>query len=203
MEIRVSDNSVEITGYVNAVGRESSPLLDVDGYFTETIQPGTFARALRENPDVPMLLNHDATRVIASGDSLDLREDPVGLHVRAIVTDAEVVDKARNNRLRGWSFGFVPLDQTFETREGSIRHRSVRRMSLREVSLLDDTRRPAYPATSVYTRDDGSECEIEIRFLEDESYIQTIAQAEDADIESEPPDLTKYREILDELGTIE
>lgn len=198
MEIRVNKDSVEITGYVNAVGRESVPLRDRDGYFTETIIPGAFATALRENPDVPMLLNHDETRVLASGDSLDLREDPVGLHIRAITTDPEVVDKAANNRLRGWSFGFVPLDQSMEEREGSLRHRTVRRMSLREVSLLDDTRRPAYPATSVYTRDDSSD-EIEIRFLEDEIYLDDKREVDNT---PESPDLSKYREILEELGTI-
>lgn len=200
MEIRVTNSSVEITGYVNAVGRESSPLRDVDGYFTETIQPGTFASALRENADVPMLLNHDTARVIAAGDSLDLREDPVGLHVRAVVTDPEVVDKAANDRLRGWSFGFVPLDQSMDTREGQIPHRTVKRMKLLEVSLLDDTRRPAYPATSVYTRDDGSAEPVELRFVDDDSYI---VDRREVDAETPPPDLSSYREILAELGTLD
>lgn len=203
MEIRVNNNSVEVSGYVNAVGRESSPLRDRDGYFTETIQPGAFAEALRDNPNVPMLLNHDNSRVIASGDTLDLREDPVGLHVRAIITDPEVVDKATNGNLRGWSFGFVPLDQSYQERSDKIRHRDVHRMNLHEVSLLDNTRRPAYPATSVYTRDDGVDDVLELRFMDDESYIQVIAQAEDADIESDPPDLSNYRAILDDLGMID
>lgn len=203
MEIRVNNDSVEVSGYVNAVGRESSPLRDRDGYFTETIQPGAFASALRDNPNVPMLLNHDTSRVIASGDTLDLREDPVGLHVRAIITDPEVVDKAANNNLRGWSFGFVPLDQSYEKRDDQLRHRSVHRMRLDEVSLLDNTRRPAYPATSVYTRDDGTEDAMELRFMDDESYIQVIAAAEDADVDQEPPDLSSYRAILEDLGTLD
>lgn len=198
MEIRVNNDSVEISGYVNAVGRESSPLRDRDGYFIETIQPGAFAQALRDNPDVPMLLNHESNRVIASGDAIDLREDPVGLHVRAVITDPEVVDKAANDSLRGWSFGFVPLDQDFEQREGSIRHRTVRRMSLHEVSLLDNTRRPAYPATSVYTRDDSTDA-IEFRFLEDDVYLDDKRATNSKET---PPDLSEYRQILNELGTI-
>ena len=195
MEIRVNDNSVEITGYVNAVGRESSPLRDMNGYFTETILPGAFGLALRENPEVPMFLNHDPQRVLAQGSNLDLREDAVGLHVRAIISDPDVVEKARTDRLRGWSFGFVPIDQKIEEREGSLRHRSVNRMHLMEVSLLDDSKRPAYPATSVYTRDDTQE-EIEYRFIDDDSYLFQKEVSED------PPDLSHYRSIIEDLGTI-
>lgn len=201
MEIRVSNDSVEITGYVNAVGRESSPLRSSDGYFTETIQPGAFDRALRDNPNIPMLLNHDETRVIASGDSLDLREDPVGLHVRAVITDAEVVDKAANDRLAGWSFGFVPLDQSMDTREGCMPHRTVKRMALREVSLLDDTKRPAYPATSVYTRDDGADDVIELRYMAEDAYIEDKREVPE-EVDDEPPDLMAYRAIIEELGTL-
>lgn len=164
MEIRVSDDSVEITGYVNAVGRSSDPLRDVDGFFTETIQPGAFGRALSENPNVPMLLNHDEQRVIARGEALELREDNVGLHVRATVTDPEVIAKARDSRLRGWSFGFIPTRQKVDD-SAAPKHRDVYALDLLEVSLLDDTRQPAYPATSVYTRD--GEPEVERRDFDD------------------------------------
>ena len=196
MEIRVNDNSVEISGYVNAVERESSPLRDSQGYFTETIKAGAFAHALRDNPDVPMWLNHNEERVLATGDDLDLREDAIGLHVRATITDPDVIEKARSDRLRGWSFGFVPLEMQSEEREGQLRHRNVTRMDLREVSLLDDTRRPAYPATSVYTRDDGDQHVIEYRSIDAEPYLVTV----DASTTPDPPDLSHYRAVLDDLG---
>lgn len=191
MEIRVREGSVEITGYVNAVGRRSDPLRDMEGYFTETIQPGAFSRALAENPNVPMLLNHDEGRVIASGDALDLREDNVGLHVRATVSDPEVVDKAREGRLRGWSFGFIPRQQTMGAPDSGMRHRDVYAMDLREVSLLDDTRRPAYPATSVYTRD-GDET-IEYRSMDD----WTIDVNIDVVTTPIPPDLPEKIEPME------
>lgn len=164
MEVRINDGSVELTGYVNAVGRSSDPLRDVDGFFTETIQPGAFGRALAENPDIPMLLNHDESRVLATGGDLELQEDNVGLHVRATVTDPEVVAKARDRRLRGWSFGFIPRRQKVDD-SAMPKHRDIYRLDLLEVSLLDDTRMPAYPATSVYTRD--GEPEIERRDFDD------------------------------------
>lgn len=187
MEIRVNDGSVEITGYVNAVGRKSQPIADAEGYFTETIQPGAFARALRDNPNVPMLLNHDTNRVIARGDALDLREDNVGLHVRATVTDPEVVEKARTNQLRGWSFGFTPTQQQNDAPEGGgIRHRDVYGMRLAEISLLDMSRTPAYAATSVYTRDAGDA--VQYRDLEDTVEVHEKPQ---------PPDLPAPIELLE------
>lgn len=197
MEVRVQGDSVEITGYVNAVGRESAPLRDADGYFTETIMPGAFDLSLRENPDIPMLLNHDEARVIARGNDLELREDPVGLHVRAVVNDPVVVAKAREKRLRGWSFGFTPYEQRYSEGTG-IRHRTISRMRLHEVSLLDDTRRPAYPATSVYTRDDGTESPVELRMMDD--YVDDLT--EEREETPEPPDLTPYEQRIDALGTL-
>lgn len=197
MEIRVKGDSVEISGYVNAVERESSPLLAIGNqYFTETIRSGAFASALRENPDVPMLLNHNWDRRIAEGDALDLREDAVGLHVRATVTDPEVVDKARSNRLRGWSFGFVPLSMDSETRENAPEHRNVYKMELHEVSLLDDTRTPAYPATSVYTREGNADKPLAIRTLE--TGFEMFVDERDA----EPSDLSRYRDVIKKLGSI-
>ncbi len=63
MKVNIRADSVEITGYVNAVARESRVLRDKDGYFTETIKPGAFARALMRGKR-EMLLNHDKERVI-------------------------------------------------------------------------------------------------------------------------------------------
>lgn len=194
MEIRISDSSVEITGYVNAVGRRSDPLMGIDGYFTETIQPGAFGRALADNPNVPMLLNHDESRVLARGDTLELTEDNVGLHVRAVVSDPEVIEKAKQERLRGWSFGFIPQRQKVDESSG-MKHRDVYAMDLREVSLLDDTRRPAYPATSVYTRD--GEPEIELRSFDDWILnVDVHVNPGSPDI-NEPPDLPEPIPMLD------
>lgn len=131
MKVVLRSDSVEIDGYVNAVGRESRVLRDADGYFTETIAPGAFARALSRGKR-KMLLNHEESRVIGTeGENLELKEDAIGLHARAIVTDAEVIEKARGNELRGWSFGFYPVKQRFEDKDG-MRHRIVEDMNLSE-----------------------------------------------------------------------
>ena len=57
MQIRVKDDSVEIEGYVNAVERNSKPLISRLGKFIERICKGAFKRALGRNEEVHMLLN--------------------------------------------------------------------------------------------------------------------------------------------------
>lgn len=192
MQIRINEDSVEISGYVNAVGRESRPLRDSKGYFAETIEPGAFARALTRGHRT-MLLNHDKTRVLAEeGAGLELHEDGVGLFAHATVTDPEVVEKARRRELRGWSFGFTPTSQTDEERNG-IRHRTVRELDLFEVSIIDQRKMPAYAATSVFTRDadDGPTDFRSMEFTD----VETV----DEEHRTTPPDLSEYERILNEL----
>lgn len=196
MKVNIRADSVEISGYVNAVARESRVLRDKDGYFTETIKPGAFARALMRGKRT-MLLNHDKERVIGEeGKNLELKEDSIGLYARATVTDPEVIEKARKRELRGWSFGFRPLRQS-KTDSGGMEHRSIDDMELTEVSIIDQRLLPCYSATSVFTRaDDGSDAApIEYRAMDFES-IETTEE-ERAEEKHEAPDLSEY------LGTIE
>ena len=174
MKVEIRSDSVEIEGYVNAVGRESRPLRDADGYFTEIVEPGAFARALQRGKRA-MLLNHDAGRVIGTeGENLTLVEDNVGLFARATVTDPEVIEKARRGELRGWSFGFVPIRQRKAERDG-MRLRTLEDIDLREVSIIDDRMTPAYAATSVYTRSAEGE-EVEFRAMEGETVAVEVAE---------------------------
>lgn len=192
MKVTLRNDSAEIEGYVNAVGRESRPLRDKEGYFVEVIQPGAFSRALQRGKR-EMLLNHDETRVIGTeGDNLELHEDGVGLFARACVTDSEAIDKAKNRELRGWSFGFTPLQERWVEVDG-MRHRYVEDMDLREVSILDMRKLPAYAATSVFTRDvDGSDAPVEYRTMD----VQNVDVLETRE---EPIDYSPYTSVIDEL----
>ncbi|WP_418831565.1 HK97 family phage prohead protease [Paraeggerthella sp.] len=186
------NDSAEIEGYVNAVGRESRPLRDKDGYFVEVIQPGAFARALQRGRR-EMLLNHDETRVLGTeGDNLELHEDGVGLFARACVTDPEAIDKAKKRELRGWSFGFIPLQERWVEVDG-MRRRYVEDMDLREVSILDMRKLPAYAATSVLTRDvEGSDAPVEYRTMD----VQNVDVLETRE---EQIDYSPYTSVIDEL----
>lgn len=193
MKVTLRNDGVEISGYVNATDRESKPLRDAEGYFVERIEPGAFARSLAKHDPV-MLLNHDHGRVLSTvADGLTVREDAVGLYAQAVVTDAAVVDKARAGRLSGWSFGFVPGEQAIDAPNG-MRRKTVRSLDLIEVSLLDDTRTPAYIATSVMTRDDGEP--LEVREMGDAPEL--VDEREEP--APEPPDMSAYQAIIEELS---
>ena len=158
MEIRVKEDSVEITGYVNAIERDSKPLLSRVGQFIERICKGAFKKALKRNDDVHILLNHDWNRDLGSTKqgNLELVEDNIGLRVRACITDSDVIKKARNGELVGWSFGFQDREVENSIQRG-MPHRAVKDLDLAEVSILDKRKRPAYDGTLIMARDDSDE----------------------------------------------
>lgn len=165
MRIEIRSDSVVIDGYVNAVGRDSRPLRDraTGQRYLEQIVPGAFQRALSQN-DVQLLLNHDHDRVLGStADNLELYEDSIGLRAHAIVTDAEVIQKARDKKLRGWSFGFYETGASEEEAHNGMKRRFVEDMKLVEVSIIDDRKLPCYEGTLIETR---AEEEIQTDVLE-------------------------------------
>lgn len=172
MKIEIRGNKITLDGYVNAVARDSRELSSVRGKFVEQIEPKVFERALMKADNVDLLFNHDRNRKLGSvvDGNLELFEDAIGLRAICTVEDEEVIRKAQNNELRGWSFGFICNEDSWEEREG-INRRYVKDLSLLEVSILDKT--PAYIATSIEAR--GEESVIrENRILETEIEITTI-----------------------------
>lgn len=158
MEVRIRNDSVEIEGYVNAVERKSKPLWSRIGQFVERICKGAFKRALQRNDNVRILLNHDPERDLGGtkDGNLELTEDSIGLHARAIIKDADVVQKARNGYLVGWSFGFYDRDVEQKRDEDGFILRDVRDMDLEEVSILDKSHTPAYDGTLVSVRSEAT-----------------------------------------------
>ena len=158
MKVNIREDSVEIEGYVNAVERASKPLMSRVGQFIERICKGAFKKALKRNDDVHILLNHDWNRDLGSTKkgNLELVEDNIGLRAKATITDKEVIEKARNGELVGWSFGFQ--DREVEnTIENGMPHRAVKDLDLAEVSILDRTKSPAYDGTLIMARDNVEE----------------------------------------------
>lgn len=159
-EIR-SDGSMIVEGYVNAVDRFSRELYGHKGKFVEKVEPNVFKRALENTDNVHMLLNHDSRRKLADtkDGSLDLSEDAIGLRAKAIVHDSEVIAEAEKGNLKGWSFGFKSIKDSWE--DGEVQKRTLQDIDLMEVSLLTIT--PAYIATSVSVRSE----DVETRSVED------------------------------------
>ena len=203
MNIEIRNDSVVITGYVNAVERWSKPLKanlrGIAQRFIEKIKAGTFKTALKRNDNVKVLLNHDSERELANtkdGTAI-LEEDNIGLRAEVTITDPEVVEKARNNKLVGWSFGFRSNSDEV-AQEATIATRTVTDMDLLEVSILDDTRSPAYYGTSIETRCEG-EIEIEIRTTIEE--IEAEAQKKHEEINNK--EKTDWKAIDDQHKAVD
>ncbi len=158
MKINVRADTVEISGYVNAIERNSKPLMSRIGQFIERICKGAFKKAIQRNNDIHILLNHNWERDLGSTKegNLELQEDNIGLFARAIINDPEVVQKAKNGDLVGWSFGFADRDVQ-NSLENGIPTRAVKDLDLYEVSILDRTKSPAYEGTLITARSETNE----------------------------------------------
>lgn len=156
IEIRSSNEAV-ISGYVNAVERDSRIMPKGKGAtavrsFVERVRAGTFDKAIKRGTPIELRFNHD--KIIGNTTSnLELYEDNIGLYARAIISDTEVIEKAQRGELRGWSFGFIAEGETWD-KEGELDRRTLEDIDLKEVSILDKT--PAYFGTSVEVRGEES-----------------------------------------------
>ena len=181
MRVAVRSNKILIDGYVNAVERESKVLYDTRGQFIEKIRAGVFQRALEKAENVRVLLDHEPDRELADTKSGKARlvEDNIGLRATVEIDDPEVIQKAKENKLRGWSFGFLCNKEDRTTDEDGIEKRTVRDLDLLEVSIIDDRKSPAYLGTSIEVRDDKvtlieyrtDMSDVDVRVIEDAKKI--------------------------------
>jgi HK97 family phage prohead protease len=187
MKVNVRADSVEISGYVNAVERNSKPLMSRIGQFIERICKGAFKRAITRNNDIHILLNHDWNRDLGStkAGNLELQEDNIGLFARATIDDPDVVQKARNGDLVGWSFGFSDRDVQ-NSLENGIPTRAVKDLDLYEVSILDRTKSPAYEGTLITSRAETNEIHFRGDDFIDEVNV-SIEEEKALKIENEQP----------------
>ncbi len=207
MKVNIRNDCVEIEGYVNAVERNSRPLMSRIGRFIERICKGAFSVALQRNDDIHILLNHDWSRDLGSTKegNLELAEDNIGLHARAIITDQEVIEDARNGNLVGWSFGFNDREVEQGTEQG-MPLRKVRDMDLYEVSILNRAKTPAYDGTLIMARSeddiqfhsDAFMDEIEVR--EESKEAQELKPQQDEHPEADKPiDYSVYEEMISDM----
>lgn len=191
MLVRIKKDSVTVEGYVNVVERDSEVLYDGHESFIERIKQGAFGKSLKRRENVRVLLNHEEDRELATvaEGTATLKEDNIGLWCRAKIKDEDVIQLAREKRLIGWSFGFLSLNDRDIWTDEKVRHREILDLDLREVSILDDTKIPAYPANCISTREleNGEKEEIEFRSLNDVE----VREEKESDPESGVSDTTE------------
>ena len=195
MKITIRTDSVELEGYVNAVERNSKPLWSSLGYFFERICSGAFGRALKRASDVKILLNHNREKPLGSmkEGNLKLEEDSIGLRFWTRIADPHVIDLAKKHKLSGCSFGFY--DRVIEQGiEQGLPLRMVRDLDLDEVSILDDSKNPAYDGTLIRVRDDGRALQLRA----DVSEMEYIEEQEKEETEEQEDELPFPEETLEE-----
>ena len=162
MRAELRADGLHIDGYVNVPGRKSRPVMTPRGKVIEVIEPGAFRDALSRAPELRMLLDHDAGHELASREAGTLKavEDSVGLRASSVVTDEAVIDGAKQNRLRGWSFNMQNVEDEMEERAEGLPVRHVKKFDMSEISLIMN-RIPVYSATSVEVRADGKDADVE------------------------------------------
>lgn len=199
MRIELRNDSVILDGYVNAVQRYSKLIPSIKGKFKEQIEPGAFQRSLEKRTNVDLLLNHDKNRKLGSiaEGNLELFEDNIGLRAICTVTDADVIEKAKNDKLKGWSFGFYSEKDNWEDTDEGYSKRTVSELDLFEVSIVDDSNNPAYIATSIETRDE-KEVVTENRTTEFRAVIVDESSAEET--RSDTVDYSQYYKEIEKLS---
>ena len=195
MRIEIRNDSILLDGYVNAVARDSRPMLDENGEkFVEQISPKTFQRAVEKNDDILCLLNHEPSRVLGSTKqgNIELFEDNIGLRAICKITDSEVIEKAKQNKLRGWSFGFEALKEHEEILGDGFKRRFVDEMNLAEVSIIDERKIPCYVGTSIETR---AEKQTKLEYRGEDFKAKIVDNTE----QKPKIDYSKYEKILEEI----
>lgn len=165
-QIRKAENGRSSNYTVRGHAAVFNGLSDDLGGFRELIEPGAFRQALRGQPDVFLLVNHDSNRVLArttarvdGKPSLELREDKVGLHVWALVQPRQWVDDLAVEMTGGlvdrMSFAFTIReggDDWAVAEDGTV-VRTIRANGVQDLYDVSVVTYPAYPQTDVGLRE--------------------------------------------------
>lgn len=150
---REDENGLHIVGYFAVF----DSIYQIAPGQTESVAPGAFSRALREN-DIRALVNHDTTLVLGRNraNTLTLREDDHGLWGDVLINPNDqdamnLYQRVKRGDVDQCSFGFdwSPDGESTDVRaDGSI-HWTLTDVDLREVSPCTF---PAYRETNIQAR---------------------------------------------------
>lgn len=170
MKLEIRADGLHISGYVNVTEKMSRPVVTSKGQrVVEVIEPRTFSKALEKAGNIPLTKDHIPDYVLAEtrAGTLKLREDAIGLHAEALVTDPQTIAEARAGAVKGWSFGMRDVEDVIEERADALPLRRVRGMTLDHITLVVH-KVPCYAATSIEVRADTETQAMEYRAMDDE-----------------------------------
>ena len=119
----------------------------------ERFQEGAFDAALKSNPDVVALLNHDSNVVLGrTPNTLSLRADARGLHYEISLPKTQAAKdltiSVERGDIKGSSFAFKPTYIQW-LKEGNLDVRLIRSAELFDVSVVVN---PAYGSSTAFMR---------------------------------------------------
>lgn len=141
-EVKADDTQGEITGVASVYGVE-----DLQG---DIIERGAFTKTISENPEVPILWQHDAREVIGRG-AIEDTGKRILLRAQLDMDDpvaVRVYQKLKKGLIKGLSIGFQVLDAFVEQVEDRFIRR-IRELKLWEVSVVTFQALPAAQVTAV------------------------------------------------------
>lgn len=192
MKAEIRADGLHISGYVNVPGRESRPVITPRGKVIEVIEQRAFKRALKKVDNIDLLVDHERKITSTKDGNLKVWEDEIGLRAEAIITDKEVIEGAKQGKLKGWSFNMMKVVDEIEERAGKLPLRRVKDFVMTEITLAL-RKLPVYSATSIEVRAEEEE-EIEVRAFECEVKIKDLTENKKQNI-----DYTEYQNKINKL----
>ena len=191
------DGTYKIGGYVNVTERESELLYSGKRgkWFNEIVKQGAFTRSLNSGKEIPLLLEHDYEKTLATtNNTLTLKEDQIGLRFDAEIRDKDVYEKVKNKQINNCSFGFLPIEQEFESVSEVREKRFLKDLELFEISLVEN---PAYAGSLVEVRNLNQK-EEEIRKIKEEESKKAEDKKDAENKSEEKPKKTKEKDASKE-----
>ncbi len=192
MKAEIRADGLHISGYVNVPGRESRPVITPRGKVIEVIEQRAFQRALQKVDNVDLMVDHERKIASTKEGNLKVWEDEIGLRAEAIITDKEVIEGAKQGKLKGWSFNMMKVVDEIEERAGKLPLRRVKDFIMTEITLAL-RKLPVYSATSIEVRAEEEE-EVEIRASESEVTVEDFTERE-----NKPIDYSEFENKINNL----
>lgn len=196
MKIEVRADGAHIEGYVNVTEKKSRPVITPRGKVIEVIEERAFERALERAGNINVTVDHDKTHIYASTDdgTVELYEDTIGLHADVLITDENLIELAKQGKIKGWSFGMYNVKDKMEDRADDLQIRRVKELDLDHLTLVVN-KQPIYSATSVELRADEN-VDIEERAFEQKVKVTVETPQE---IEKKHFDNSEYHSRIQKL----
>jgi HK97 family phage prohead protease len=163
LEIKSLNEDGSFTGIASVYGVEDS--------YGDIIEKGAFTKTLQENPEIPLLWQHDDSEVIGKG-TVTEQGGKVMISAQLDMEDStaqKAYRKIKNKLVKGLSIGFQSIKRTFGEENGRYIRR-IQELKLMEVSIVTFPALAQAQITQVKQRDELTE-----RLASVESQLSALA----------------------------